>query len=68
MVMQEHEFFLLTFPKASTLLIIIILMDKLIQLEVSAALLSWIAGFLTERQQAVKIGDKISNCVMLCYF
>jgi len=36
-------------------------MDELIQLEVSAALLSWIVGFLTDKQQAVKIGDRISN-------
>ena len=42
-----------------------ILMDKLTQLEASPALLSWIAGFLSDRQQAVKIGDKISNWLPL---
>ena len=42
-----------------------ILMDELIQLEVSPALLSWIAGFLSDRLQAVKIGDKISNWLSL---
>lgn len=40
-----------------------ILMDELKQLEVCPALLSWIAGFLCEQQQAVlRIGGTLSNC------
>ena len=38
-----------------------ILMDKLKQLEVCSALLGWIAGFLCERQQAVRIGGTLLN-------
>ena len=38
-----------------------ILMDELKQLEVCPALLSWIEGFLCERQQGVRIGGTLSN-------
>ena len=40
-------------------------MGELLQLEVSPALLSWIAVFLGDRLQTVKIDDKISNWLPL---
>ena len=57
--------FFADFSKSFDLIDHNILMDELIQREVSLALLSWIVGFLGDRLQAVKIGDKISNWLPL---
>ena len=38
-----------------------ILMTELRKLEVDPALISWIAAFLTDRQQAVRIGATLSD-------
>jgi len=38
-----------------------ILMQELIQLQVSPVIVSWIAGFLSQRMQAVRIGNTLSD-------
>ena len=53
--------FFADFSKGFDLIDHTILMHELSKLEVLPALLSWIAAFLTNRQQAVRIGGTLSD-------
>ena len=54
------EIFFANFTKGFDLIDHLILMQELANLEVHPALLAWIAAFLTNRKQAVRIGGTLS--------